>query len=294
MKFHQVKYAELENFASKSRTQDDQYRGRVEKVASGRNIWFVYDLKNIKKAAKKSKSLPNDFMSTKLITAPSMRREFSVCSFMGSLFVFGGHYFYIRQRVGQYGEDRSYDHYDYRSTSYKYDCKTGKWCTIKHMSSHRSNSSCAVFEGKIVVSGGEKKNYLNLLKSVEAYDFHKNEWTDFPSMIYERKFHYTTSIGNKLFVVSKNISHLEKSSCEVFDSATRKFTIVKVYNNVQIYNGVCSYTPAVTIGRKIMLFSYADYKPSLIVYDVVSGQWTTAEVDFGSTEVDFVSKFPQI
>ena len=111
-------------------------------------------------------------------------------------------------------------------------------------------------------------------------------------MIYERKFHYTTS--NKLFAVSEDISHLKKSSCEVFDSATRKFTIVKVSNNVQIFHGVSSYIPAVTIGRKIMLFPYTDYKPSLIVYDVVSGQWTTAEVDFGSTEVDFVSKFPQI
>ena len=40
--------------------------------------------------------------------------------------------------------------------------------------------ACTVFEGKIVVSGDINSN---VLKSVEAYDYYENKWTNLTNMI---------------------------------------------------------------------------------------------------------------
>ena len=41
------------------------------------------------------------------------------------------------------------------------------------MNQNRENAACAVYEGKIVVSGGYK--YDEIFKSVEAYDYYEKK-----------------------------------------------------------------------------------------------------------------------
>ena len=72
---------------------------------------------------------------------------------MRSLYIFGG-------EINQSG------------SCLKYDTKTSQWSYIAKIKTARVNAACTVFEGKIVVSGG---NYN--LKSVEAYDYYENKWS---------------------------------------------------------------------------------------------------------------------
>ena len=84
------------------------------------------------------------------------------------------------------------------SNCYKYSLINGKWKSIASLNISRYSAACTVFEGKIVVSGGYNRGEL---KSVEAYDHHKNKWSILPDMIDERYKHGVVSMGNKMFVV---------------------------------------------------------------------------------------------
>ena len=107
----------------------------------------------------------------------------------------------------------------------------------------RENAACTVFEGKIVVSGGHRKDHhrytdsngsiiissrkVNVqLKSIEAYDYHGNIWNTFPSMQSPRKNHTAVTISNKIFMIGGN-----SNVCEVYDSVTREFTSIKILPN---------------------------------------------------------------
>ena len=81
-------------------------------------------------------------------------RYFSVCSFMSSVYVFGGYF------------------NDYNC--YKYDKMTQNWWKLANLNVNRYSTTCSVFQGKIVISGGNKK--LEYMKSVKAYDHHENKW----------------------------------------------------------------------------------------------------------------------
>ena len=68
------------------------------------------------------------------------------------------------------------------------------------------------------------------LNSVEAYDYHENKWSYFPSMLSRRRNHTAISISNKMFVIggrSNGVFGRCLNSCEVFDGVTRKFTFIK-------------------------------------------------------------------
>ena len=86
------------------------------------------------------------------------------------------------------------------------------------MNFKRFETTCSVFEGKIVVTGGGCGKYM---KSVEAYDHHENKWIIIPSMIKSRKIHNSVVVGNKLFVTGG----YGRICSEVYDSISRKFTM---------------------------------------------------------------------
>ena len=82
-----------------------------------------------------------------------------------------------------------------------------------------------IFEGKVIVTGdiyfhGE---YFSFRKSVETYDHYKNKWNLLPELIYGRCNHEVVSMGNKMFAIGGKVLR----SCEVFDSFSRKFTLLK-------------------------------------------------------------------
>ena len=130
---------------------------------------------------------------------------------------------------------------------FKYDFTHNKWSYSANKMNERSScAACTVFEGKIVVSGGE--NNSEVLKSVEAYDYYENNWTHLPSMIQSRYKHLQVSMSNKLFAIGGQVS----VSLDVFDSISRKFSSIRnlklkgflIYN---IKKGACC------VGNKIIL-----------------------------------------
>ena len=59
------------------------------------------------------------------------------------------------------------------SSCMAYNIKTNKWASIASMNESRDDTSCTVFKGKLVVTGGyNSRAFYSFLKSVEAYCFH--------------------------------------------------------------------------------------------------------------------------
>ena len=128
----------------------------------------------------------------------------------------------------------------------------------------RRHASCAVFEGRIVVSGGY--NYIDgNLNTVEAYDHIDDSWTKMPNMIERRSSHKSVAIKTRLFVVGSFISN----TIEVFDSSSKKFALLQhPYTNFKAYY----IADVISIGNKIVLFSK---KEGLVfLYDVENNAWS--------------------
>ena len=84
----------------------------------------------------------------------------------------------------------------------------------------RDCSACAVFDDRIVVSGGlNEKNDLN---SVESYDFLPDERSSMPNMNTEKFYNSLVVVKNKLVVVSK-----VAVTCKVFDNIYKIFRTLK-------------------------------------------------------------------
>ena len=70
----------------------------------------------------------------------------------------------------------------------QFDTKQNTWKEVARMNHIRLNAACTVFEGRIVVSGGLKRN-VGELKTVEVYDHSSDKWSDMPQMINGRHNH---------------------------------------------------------------------------------------------------------
>ena len=108
-------------------------------------------------------------------------------------------------------------------------------------------AACTVFNSKIVAAWGV--NYSQVLEPVEAYDYYENKWTYLPDMIKRRRCHASVSMGNKLFVIGGYFN----TSCEVFDSFSRKFTVFNYRFVNTIGRSSCI---AVCVGNKIIVFCW--------------------------------------
>ena len=240
-------------------------RTETEKTICERsNIWIICSNEVLHYTNKIIKGISIDSFSKyfykndqwiKLIQLPDSRTYFyACCSFMKSLYVFGGY------NLGSL------------KSCLKYDTTTSKWTNIVNMNDRRGHSACTVFEGKIVVTGGY--DHVNgKLNSVESYDHHKNEWTYFPAMIDKRWCHGSVSMGNKMFV----IGGWGNLTCEVFDSSTRQFTSIK---NMLVLNHLINFgTSVVNIGYKVLFFysTSCNANNKFQVYDVLKDQWSFKE-----------------
>lgn len=85
------------------------------------------------------------------------RNEFSVCTFKQNLYIIGGRY----------------EHFQKLKSCLAYDVKCDRWSQIANMNEKIKHAACTVYEGKIVVTGGD--NNERYLKSVEAYDYYENK-----------------------------------------------------------------------------------------------------------------------
>ena len=74
-------------------------------------------------------------------------------------------------------------------------------------------------------------------------------------------------MSNKLFV----IGWYEKSTCETFDSYSRKFSYIKTctdFNNLSIFEAVC-------LSNQIIMFSEGSFKyqTKMFTYNVETSEW---------------------
>ena len=81
-----------------------------------------------------------------------------------------------------------------------------------------------------MVGGNENKSF-DELKSVEKYDHHLDKWTFLADMQIERRNAEVITKGNKLFVIS---DYYSDSTCEVYDSFSKKFFYIAQLWNISI------------------------------------------------------------
>ena len=153
-----------------------------------------------------------------------------------------------------------------------YNIQTSQWTYIADTNSYREKAACTIFEGKIVVSGGEC-GFSQSSKTVESYDYYEDCWTYLPDMIESRCDHGAVSIDNKMFVIGGNVN----SSCEVFDSTSRKFTYIKNMF-VNYYDSAthisATHVRAVGIDRKIIVFpELFSGDGEVHIFDTLTDNW---------------------
>ena len=184
---------------------------------------------------------------------------YCVGSFMGNLYLIGGYNISYEESL---------------SSSYSYNFDSNTWIETAKLNKARDCAACTVFEGKIVVTGGVY--YLPQIKSVEAYDYHEDKWTYLPDMIEERSYHAAVSMGNKMFVIGGKYT----TSCEVFDSRSRKFS--NINSDFYTYLGR-HYFDASSIGNYIVVlqnFKNPHIKKKVFLYDVEKEKWLNVNCDF--------------
>ena len=165
-----------------------------------------------------------------------------------------------------------YDEDDYTDLCMEFDTKYNKWSQVARMNEVRSYAASAVFEGKVVVSGG---NFGEIKNTVEAYDRVDNSWTPMPNMIKRRNGHASVGMRNKLFVIGCEDAR-NRSSCEVFDSNSEKFVALKKPPSLFVtrYGRVVN---AILIRSEIILF-HSDYPTTALFYDVEKNEWSERKV----------------
>ena len=181
------------------------------------------------------------------------RYDFCACAFMDEIFIIGGCYWGCLHKI-------------ITKDCLKLNTKDNSWKKISNMNEPRRNSACAVFQGSIVVSGGEDSERLNL-NTVESYDVFQQKWTSMPSMNEEVRNHSLIATRDKLFV-------LYSAQCEVFDSLSEKFVYLEIPNFVtdNLWRSM-----AVSIGNKIVILQE---KSSLVTsYDIDKNKWSEGQFE---------------
>ena len=187
------------------------------------------------------------------IQLPDKRRLYNACFYMKSIYVLGG-----------------FCDFKYIRTCVKYDTKTSKWSYIAIMNKRKRSAAAIVFEGKIVVLGGTNQRKLTL---VEAYDYYENKWTLLPDMIIPRCGLGAVSMGNKFFVIGGCLKSLNN---EVFDSVSRRFTMLKVKPLTQSF----MYSVRVAgVGYNIFVFRENSSPKEILVYNVLKDHWEYKDFD---------------
>ena len=177
-----------------------------------------------------------------------VRVDFCVCSFMNSIYIIGG------RRPYSTNVGRSIVEFNTISRTWKEHSRTNV---------ERVKSSCAVFQGKIVVSGGYS---YPVEDRVEVYDHVADSWSEMREMCERRHTHKSVGVKNKLFI----IGGVGTPRCEVYDSRLNIFLWLKPHpasftNNLNYPAGVIS------IGSKVVVFVQSTGRT--LLYDFEDEEW---------------------
>ena len=185
---------------------------------------------------------------------------FCACSFLDYIYIIGGHLNGCAT-----------------NSCVTFDSKSRIWKDVSVMNEKREDAACAVFKGKVVVSGGYTHN--EYLTSVEVYDHIGDSWSYMPNMVEYRYRHKSVAVKNKLFVVGGWV----KRCCEVYDPTSNKFVLLKsppssFMSPYYRFRGYLRRLAKVTsIGSKLAVFG--QLRNSVIFYDVENEQWSDESCD---------------
>ena len=193
---------------------------------------------------KKSVEVYSGGVWAKATDMPDDRVFFCACSFMDKILVLGGCHKY--QKVTE--------------KCLELDTKTKRWREITGTEVRRCCAACAVFEGRVVVSGG-KGGSLALLDSVESYDVVADQWLPMANMLEWKFFHGMVATRSKLIVTAQ-----PWFTYEVYDSTSKKFTLLNSPQTLPFSSIV-----ATCIGTEVMMLKNAF--ASFECYDVAEDEW---------------------
>ena len=249
----QISGSNLENVKTlSSMTKDISYSDAV--CLRGEIYVFGGRDENGKQIMSIEKYSPLDNCWRKISDMHDCRSSFCVCSFTDKMYIFGG-----------------FNKGSLLASSLVFDPNCAsiyKWKEVSRMNEARRFAACAVFEGKIIVSGGCNIYLRNELNTVESYDVIGNEWSPMANMINNIHHHSLVAVKNKLFVIGR-----ATNTCEVYDSACKQFVALR--SNPFINLGYIK--KVIRIGSKIFAFRN-DRSSSLAAvscYDVKRNTWST-------------------
>ena len=191
------------------------------------------------------------------------RRHFCVCSIVDKIYIIGG-------------SDENYR--IFTNSCLEFDTKSTKWKIATGMNTERDIAACAVFEGRIVVSGGA--TFSVELDSVEAYDHVANAWFDMPNMVESRSCHKSVAIKHKLFV----IGGASTITCEVYDSICETFVLLKQPSPASLEHLLEINNDVISLGNNVVVFGNKIpeddvNKTRTLTYNVDKEEWSEGSHD---------------
>ena len=171
---------------------------------------------------------------------------------MDKIFVFGGGHNYI-----------------YATNScLQFNTKDCKWKEVAGMNDSRRSSACAVFEGRIVVAGGND-NYARL-NTVESYDVDADKWSPMPNMIQVKIYHRLVVVRNKLLVIGPR-----RSDCEVFDNKCKTFVALRLPGGIETEFQL---SQVIAVGGKFFVFQ--SWKNPVYCFDADKDKYSKGNLKY--------------
>ena len=155
---------------------------------------------------------------------------------------------------------------NFLSSFLKFDAKSNGW-EAGDMGEEIVSAACAVFQGRVVVSGGFDLDSYPASRHVEACDHFSRSWAPMPDMVEARRDHAMVAAGNKLFVVGGM-----RRSCEVFDGG--RFVAIKERPGAINKTLVAAFA----FGSSTVV---AVVTGAVLWYDVTKDEWCEEECEAG-------------
>ena len=163
-----------------------------------------------------------------------------------------------------------------------FDVTTKKWEFVTPINEVRIDAACALFGGKVVVSGGWNFDNLNGTNTIEVYDHVADTWSYFPTMNHARSGHKLLAVSMKLFAIGDY-----RVPCEFYNSFCKKFVVLKQTPSNLRFDTV------VLISREIYFFQ--DCNSEVVVYNVDKDVWSRKSSNINKHLKSYdILKIPQI
>ena len=191
--------------------------------------------------------------SEKVVGLTDVRTMHCCCAFMGKVYIIGGF-----EKYDQPGALA-----DATGSCVTLDPKENKCEEVAGMNSVRTQAACAVFDGRITVTGGF--DFDRKVKTVEMYDHVADKWFMMPDMVVPVSDHGSVAVRNKLYVLANNYL---PPVLQVYDKTSKHFAVLKVplFKNNNFFS----------LGSRLVSFSCD--KKAACWYDPEKNKWSEEDL----------------